>query len=231
MKIQSTKRMKVQSFQMKNQLGQPSSTPGLLIGIEEPPAALAEAAKEIHKLPRLPNSVLLGVPAPLGAKTPLAFTPVEKALITTGASVLKMVSEEIASASGVPVVKHGVKMFWFGVNIWKLHEKWSDADRDVPALIVETAATGLESIELLSDFYPPGARLLGSDLLNENTEVVLSVADAMTNNKDVSLALLSQKFGSTDAGKALGLLAPLLEAALSSDPACAGIQFRPLPYA
>ena len=219
MKIQSTRR-----------LPEAQRQPGLLIGIERPPAGLAREAQRIHGLAAPPRSVLLGVPAGATGSDPL-----DKAILDTSVAVTKLLTTELAKASGVKPVEYGVKVVWHGVKAWKLLEKWQRRDRDVAALLVETTAAGLgvlrttyagagetELVDWQSDF-------LDNSALQSNLDSCFMVARAATGDYEFGSALLNAQIGTTELGRALGLVTPVLNAALSDDPAFAEIRFGPLP--
>ena len=67
------------------------------------------------------------------------------------------------------------------------------------------------------------------DLLEEDISLLFTASKAAVTGEPVSMALINRQFSATEAGKALGVVSPLLQAALDRDPAFAGVKLSPLP--
>lgn len=214
--------MQIQSSRID--LPNPQPTPGLLIGVENPSRILAEEAKSILNLSNPPGSLLIGIPA--GSVT---FTGYDKAIIDTGVSVARTISTELAKSSNSPVIKYGVKALWLGVGFWKIYNKYNEKDKNIPALLLETTKTGLDLVELGLDVADIKTGFFDNKILQENVGMIFTAAGAVAKGDDLAMALTNKKFGSTDAGKFLGLMTPMLNAAISKDPAFKNIKFSPLP--
>ncbi len=214
--------MNIQSTKRRSSAPAPK-VPGILVGIENPSPELAAKAQSILGLAQPPRSVLLGVPS----RTFLAADPFDKALQKTLLATSKLLSKEL-SRNAHPWVKTGVDVFWLGVKVNDLFEKWQDRERNIPALIVETAGTALGGMKLASGHTGIGEGFFADEGLQERIGVILTGAGAIAKGEDISMALLDDKVASTEFGKFLPLMNPIFQYALSEDPKHSAIQFKPL---
>lgn len=215
MKIQSTKRM-VQ--------GPPPSAPGVLLGVEKPSEELAEAARKTLGLDAAPQHLVIGIPP--GA---VPFDPMEKAILKTSESLVKMVTKELAKASGSKAAESSVHALWLGVNLWRLYGKWEDPQKNVPGLLIDTASTALGAVDFALDATGTPNAFFDDDVLQNNLEMLFTSSKAVASGTPISTALLNRRFAATDVGKVANLFTPLLQAAADTDPAFDGIQFKPFP--
>lgn len=199
--------------------------PGLLVGVERPSPELAEAARTTLGLASPPESLLIGVPA-----SAVELTPLEKALLGTGLSAVKMMSKELAKSSGSKLVEGGVNALWLGVKVWKLYDRWQAPDGNVVALFVDTTAAALSALDLAYDATDKPSPFFDDDVLQEKLDLLFTSTKAAATGESVAMALTNKRFGATEVGKVLNLFSPILQAAADGDPAFAGVRFKPLPY-
>lgn len=196
--------------------------PGLLVGVEKPSPELAQKAQSILGLAKPPPSVLLGVPS-----RALQSDPFDKFLQDTVLNTTRVLSKEL-TRNAHPLVKTGVDIFWFGVKVNKLYERWQEKDRNIPALIVETTGVALGSMQLSSDITGVGESFFADEGLQDQLGVILTGAEAISKGEDLSMALLNDKVAATEFGKLLPLIDPVFQYALSEDPKHSAIRFKPL---
>jgi len=215
--------MLIRTTKMPN-AGSCTAQPGVLIGIEHPSAALASAAQTTLNLSQPPKSVLVGIPAGV-----VGASAYEDAIQATSMAAAKLVSLQLAKASGVPAVEQGVRVFWLGVKVCKLYENWNDPERNLPALLIDTASASLSALNIGFDIGGVESEFLGSSASQQDVGMVFTTAKALAEGEDVSMVILNEKFGSTAMGSVLNAVSPLINAAISDDPDYAGVQFKPLP--
>lgn len=198
-------------------------TPGLLIGVENPSPALAAAAMSTLGLASPPRSLLLAIPP-----RALASTPLENAVNRTAIGAAKLISKELAR-SAPPLVQRGVDLFWLGVNVANLYEKWQGDRGNIAALVIDSASAIADGVFIGQKMAGFEGGLIGSQLTSENLGMVFTQAGAAAKGRNISMALLNKTAGSTPYGKILGLASPIVQAALSTDPAWSGYKFAPFP--
>lgn len=196
--------------------------PGVLVGIDNPSPELAAKAQSILGLAKPPSSVLLGFPS-----RAVQSDEFDEALQKTIVATAKLLSKEMTRTAH-PWVKTGVDVFWLGVKVNGLFEKWKDKDRNIPALIVETTGTALGGMRLASDLTGLGDSFFANESLQDQIGVILTSAGAVSNGEDISMALLDDKVGSAEFGKFLPLINPVFQYAMSEDPKHRAIQFKAL---
>ena len=215
--------MYIKSTRLKPETPTPGKT-GLLMGIENPSPELAEAAQRTLGLETRPSSLVIGLPS-----SALELTPLEKAIVSTGVAAAKMVTKELAKSSNNPLVKHGVDAMWLCVKVWKLYDKRQAERKNLPALWIDTTSTALSAAGLALEATDTPNAFFDDDLLQEDISLLFTASKAAVTGEPVSMALINRQFSATEAGKALGVVSPLLQAALDRDPAFAGVKLSPLP--
>ena len=197
--------------------------PGLLVGVRNPPPQLGQLAQSKCGLATPPQSMLLGIPA-TSIKKQDANNEYAKAL----KSVTKSVSKLLVS-NAPPWLKSGVNVFWLGVGLYDLYDKWNDPDPNIPALIVETANRAFDVVSMGSSLTGIGNEWINNDDLQNNVGMVFAAGSAAANDQNIAVAITNYQLGNSEIGKALGLVTPVLNAALSSSPEYKGIKFTPMP--
>jgi hypothetical protein len=203
----------------------PPRTPGLLIGVENPSPALAGATVSILGLAAPPHSLLLAIPP-----RTIVSTPLEKAMAGAAADAAKWLSKELASSPGAPpVVRHGIDLFWLGVKVAKLFDRWNDDKKDIPALVIDSASAIASGLLLGQKAAGFDGGLFGGDFTSERLGMIFTAAGAAAKGQDISMALLNRTAASTPLGNGLEHAGKIVAAALSPDPAWRGVKFGPLP--
>lgn len=208
--------------------------PGLLIGVESPPEQLAIAAQKALSMSNPPSILLIGISGDTLESS--QSEALDKALVQTGVKAAKLISKELAKSSNSPILKHSVDVFWLGVNVWQIYEKWQKPEKDIPSLMIDVSQAGLSVLTW-------GSALTGADETPEESMLgflhdpefkaqagaVFTATSAAVKGQDSGLALLNQEITATEIGKVVDLASPILNAAIKGDPAFAGITFKPLP--
>lgn len=213
--------MNIRSTKRKSSVPAPK-LPGLMLGVENPSPQLAAKAQSVLGLQRPPESLLIGLPA--RAVRSDAF---DNALRSSCLSLTRMLSMEL-TRNAHPTLKTGVRVFWLGLKVNRLFEKWQAEDRDLPALLIESAGTALGSASLASALTGVGTSFFSDESWQDQIGVALTAAGAVAQEEDIALALMKDKVASSEIGKVLPLVNPFIEYALSEDEAHEGVCFKPM---
>ncbi|MEM9643652.1 MAG: hypothetical protein AAF989_01555 [Planctomycetota bacterium] len=198
-------------------------SPGLLIGLNQPPSALANAARKTLNLPEAPKHLLLGI-QPQKA----IASEVDQAIVRSGVAAAKLLSKSLAGLPNAPqVLKQGVDVFWYGVDIYETISGWRDTERDVPALMVKTAGTLLSGCRLGTNMTGIGNECF--EHVGDTLEAVVTTADALANNRDVAIAHLNDKVVASEIGQIAAAVSPVLNAMAKQSSTDGQVEFSPLP--
>lgn len=197
--------------------------PGLLVGIRNPPPQLGQLAQRSFGLATTPSSMLLGIPAS-SINRQSENNEYAKAL----KSVTKSVSKLLVS-NAPPWLKSGVNVFWLGVGLYDLYDKWNDPESELPALLVETADRAFDVVSTGASITGVGDEWINNSDFQNNVGMVFAASNAAANDQNIAVAITNYQLGNSEIGKALGLVTPVLNAALSSSPEYRGIKFTPMP--
>jgi hypothetical protein len=198
-------------------------SPGLLIGLNSPPPALANAAQQTLNLPNAPTQLLLGIQAQSATSSKL-----DQAIVRSGVAAAKLFSKSLAGHPSAPqLLKQGVNVFWYGVDIYRTVSEWRDVDRNVPAMMVKTAGTLLGGCRFGADVTGIGNEYLEN--MGDTFEAVITTADAVANDRDVSIAHLNDKFIASEIGQIATAVSPILNALAQQSGTDGKVEFSPLP--
>jgi hypothetical protein len=194
-----------------------------MVGVERPTPELAEQARRVLGRPDPPESLIVAVPPSV-----LGSLALDQAASEAGLALAKLVSKELVK----PIGGHAevaVDIFWVGVKLYRLSERWARPDRDLPTLVLDTATTALDVAAIGSDLAGIGEHIWTDDDLMDSVGAVFTASGAALDGDDVSLALIEDRFISSDPlGKLVPVVSPLIKAALSDRPEYRSIGLQPL---
>lgn len=202
----------------------PSQNPdGLLVAVDNPSPALANAAKSALSLSYMPSSLIVGIP------TEAMSSSLEQAISQISLKVIKNVSKQIAKSSGNSVLKSGVDIIWYMYGARKLFKKWQSPEKNIPAVLIETTKQTLDMLGSALEMADIDNSFFDNAPLQEELDLVFTGLDAATSGEDICMSLLNEKFSSTELGKALEYFTPIVNSAVSKDPVFRHVKFKPLP--
>ncbi len=208
--------------------------PGVLIGVNQPGPALSRMAQSTLGLAQPPNQLVLAVPPQqvgnVFAGAPKDYAAMDKAIVQTQLNALKFATKALANTPGAPNwFNYGVKVFWLGVGVAKLYNQWRDPSRDVPVLMVKSVKAGWNAASLAANMTGLAPQVFDNDVLDDQLGAIFTGATAAAEGKDIGFALMNDHVLATQAGRALNVVSPLLEAALNDPNTAETITFGPLP--